>query len=354
VTRERLAETIRLQGAGFGPLGCPFYGALAAELGLDLASDGPVARVLLPYSDASFQAAYVLRLFGGVHRMALAGDAPAVAAHFPSTGGDGDARAAMDAMRELLAEPPAPVLDAMTRPPQTNEVGRSVAIASGLLVVAAELGRPVRLREIGASAALNSRCDSYWYEQDGAGWGDPRSRVRFVDLWNGGRPPFGADLAIADRRACDRDPIDATNPDGALTLLSYVWPEPAERFARAHAAIAAAAAVPVPLDRADVVDWLPGQLTTPHPGEVLVVFHSVFWQYLDAATQASVRGALASAGARASVDAPLAWLRLEPHAEHYVPAELRLTVWDGRSPDGHERLLGTSGFHGGPIEWLAG
>ncbi len=354
MTQEKLAETIRLQGIGFDALGCPFYQALMPELQHDLEIDGPVARLLLPYASESFEGAYVLRLLGGVHRMVLAGDAPAVAAHFPSTGGDGDPHAAMVAMRDLLADPPAEVLDAFRRPPQTNEVGRSVALVSGLLVVAEETRLPVRAREMGASAALNSRCDSYWFEQHGTGWGRKESNVRFVDLWNGGVPPFDAPLEIVERRACDRDPIDPTTAEGALTLLSYVWPEPAERFTRARDAIANAARVPVAIDRADVRDWLPEQLAEPHPGTALVVFHSVFWQYLDAATQDALRAHLADAGRAATRDAPLAWLRLEPNAQRYVPAELRLTVWDGSEATGHERLLATTGFHGGAIDWIAG
>ena len=348
-----LVETIRLQGEGFRALGCPFYGRLGEELARDVERDGPVARVLAPYADASFQDAYVLRLFGGVHRMALNGDAPAVAAHFPSTGGDGDAAAAMAAMRARLREPPGEVLDAMSRPPQTNEVGRSVALASGMLVVAHELGLPMRLREMGSSAALNSRLDSYWYEQDGVGWGRADSSVRFVDLWSGGTPPFGAAVDIVDRRGCDRDPIDATTAAGALALLSYVWPEPQERFARARDAIALAREVPVVIDRADVVEWLPAQLGEPHPGVALVVFHSVFWQYLPPGSQQALRDQLGRAGAAATPDAPLVWLRLEPHATNYVPAELRITIWNGEASEGRERLLATTGFHGGPITWLA-
>jgi len=349
-----LLEAIRWQRAGFRALGCPFYDALCAELALDVEADGPVARVLAPYADASVEAAYVLRLLGGLHRMVLSGDAPAVAAHFPSTEGDGDARAAMVGMRELFTEPPAAVLDAMTRPPQTNEVGRSVALASGMLVVAQELGLPLRLREMGSSAALNSRLDAYRYEQDGTGWGRPDSPVRFVDLWSGGAPPFSAGMTIVDRRGCDRDPIDATSGAGALTLLSYVWPEPQERFTRAREAIAMAGELPVVIDRADVLDWLPEQLREPHPGLALVVFHSVFWQYLPAETQGALRQHLRRAGAAATADAPLAWLRLEPNVDNYVPAELRLTVWNGQTTEPHERLLGTTGFHGGPITWLAG
>jgi hypothetical protein len=349
-----LVETIRLQGRGFAALGCPFYGALGEELALEVERDGPVARVLAPYGDEPFEAAYVLRLFGGVHRMVLHGVAPAVAAHFPSVGGDGDARAAMVAMRELLRVPPPMVLDAMTRPPQTNEVGRSVALVSGLLVLANEVRLPLRLREMGTSAGLNLRLDSYRYTQGASGWGRADSPVRFVDLWSGGAPPFSADLDVLDRRGCDRDPIDATTDDGALKLLSYVWPEPRERFTRARDAIALAAGVPVEIDRADVIDWLPAQLGEPRqPGTALVIFHSVFWQYLPPATQSALRGFLETAGAAATPDAPLAWLRLEPHAENYVPAELRCTIWNGRA-EPRDRLLATTGFHGGAIKWLGG
>ena len=148
-------------------------------------------------------------------------------------------------VEELLADPPPELRDALRRPPQTNEVGRSVALASGLLVVAAETGLPIRVRELGASGGLNLRPDSYWYERDGAGWGNATSPVRFVDLWVGGGPPFGEGAEIVDRRGCDRDPIDPTTVDGAQTLLSYVWPEPAQRFVRARDAIALAHDVPV-------------------------------------------------------------------------------------------------------------
>lgn len=321
----------------------------------DLHAAGPVARVLEPFAPAPFEDAYVLRLFGGVHRMVLGGNAPALAAHFPSTGGDGDASAAMHALRALVhPEPPPDVLDALTRPPQTNEVGRAAALASGLLVIAEQVGHPLRLREIGASGGLNLRPDRFWYEQDGAAWGNPASPVRFVDLWRGGAPPFTPGAAIADRRGCDRHPIDATTDDGALTLLSYVWPEPPERFARLRDAVALAHEIPVPIDRADAAVWLLDQLAEPEAGTALVVYHSVVWQYLDDGTRVALDAALTEAGRAATADTPVAWLRLEPHATSYVPAELRLTVWDGSSPAPLDRLLATTGFHGGLIRWNPG
>ena len=41
----------------------------------------------------------------------------------------------------------------LNRPPQTNEVGRAAALLGGLRHVTAEAALPVRLVEIGASAA---------------------------------------------------------------------------------------------------------------------------------------------------------------------------------------------------------
>jgi hypothetical protein len=353
--RAKLLATIRRQGVGFGAwgvLGSPFYEGLCEELALDVEHDGPAARLLAPFADAPFEAAYVLRLLGGVHRLVLSGEAPTLAGHFPSVGGDGDARAAMAAMRELLAAPPPDVLHALDRPPQTNEVGRSVALTSGLLVIAKEVGMPLRLREIGASGGLNLRPDSYWYEQGGSGWGNDASPVRFVDLWHGGVPPFLPGAEIRDRRGCDRDPIDATTSIGILTLLSYVWPEPPERFRRVRDAIELAAATPVVIDRADALVWLPDQLDEPRPGTALVVYHSVVWQYLEPETRAALRAQLNQAGSTATRDTPLAWLRLEPHPTRYAPAELRLTLWNGHA-EPHERLLATTSFHGGVITWLS-
>lgn len=350
-----LIETIRRQRAGFllsRGAETPFYAACAEEMIADVERDGPATRVLAPFADAAFDQAYVLRYLAGLHRLALSGDSAELAAHFPSTGGDGDAHAAMRSVATLMDDLPPMLLDALTRPPQTNEVGRAAALASALLVVADRYSRPLCLREIGSSAGLNLRLDSYWYEHEGKGWGDERSPVRFVDLWRGGAPPFGTPAEIADRRGCDRNPIDTTDPEGALNLLSYVWPEPRERFDRAHAAMDIAARHPVSVDRADAREWLPAQLADRRPGAAMVVFHSVFWQYLDDDSQRVLVEALTSTGQAATRETPLAWVRLEPHPVTFVPNELRLTCWDGTTASGDDTLLATTGFHGGAIEWL--
>jgi hypothetical protein len=346
VAARAVAENLRRQALGCRYMGSSFYAALLEAMVDDLEAGGPVWALLEPHASEPFDAAYHLRLLAGVHRMVLVGAAPALAAHFPTTGGDGDVEAMVPAYLGLLAERPEPVLDALRRPPQTNEVGRSAALAGGLATVARRTALPLHLLEIGTSAGLNLRLDRYWYEQDGHGWGDSSAAVRFVDLWSPARPPLEAGAVIATRRGCDRDPIDAGGSEGALTLLSYVWPGQDARFAMLRDALAIAGRFPVEIDRADAVEWLSARLAQPHAGFATVVMHSVFWQYLPQEARGSIVAIFAAAGARATPAAPLAWLRLEPSSTG-AALELRVTTW----PGGADVVLATAGFHAGPVDW---
>ena len=215
---------------------------------------------------------------------------PELARHLPSTGGDGDPDGVWAALCDLLEAPPLPLLDVLTRPPQTNEVARSASLIGGFLVVANETHRPLHVLEIGASAGLNLRFDRFRYEQGEEGYGPADSAVRFAGLWEDGQPPFDAPLEVSERRGCDLDPVDATTADGRLTLLSYVWPDQLERFARTAAAIDIAARVPAVVDRADATAWLTDRLLEPADGTTTVVFHSVMWQYLTDATRCHPSG----------------------------------------------------------------
>jgi hypothetical protein len=349
--QDQLITTIRWQQRGFSRLGRPFYDALSSELIADVKADGPAGRLLAPFAAEPLESAYVLRLFAGLHWLVLRGEAPVLARHFPSSGGGGDARGAMQVIRSVLREPPPEVTGYLVHPPQTNEVGRAAALASGLAYLAGKAGLPLCLREIGASAGLNLRLDSYWYEQDGAGLGNATSPVRFTGLWRGASTPFAVRPRVLDRRGCDRNPIEVSTDAGAMRLLSYVWPEPAARFARARDAIALASGQPVTIDRADAAEWLPGQLRARQPQAVLVVYHSVVWQYLGQTVQDQIRAQLAAAGATATPQTPLAWLKLEPHPHTYFPAELRLTLWNGQAGEPEHRLLATTDFHGGTLHW---
>ena len=343
-----LVDVTRIYEIACNSMGSPFYGELLERMAGDVASGGPLGRFLEERLDSTYEDAVPLRFLGGIHRLVLAGQVPELAARFPSVGGDGDAERAWPAIVDALEPHRNAVRDALTRPPQTNEVGRSASMVGGFLLVARETQLPLRVLEIGSSAGLNLRFDRYWYETDGAGYGDPASPVRFTGLWEEGRPPFDAPITVAERRGCDRDPIDAATEDGRLTLLSYVWPGQTERFAVLRAALDVARDVPVTIDRAEIPAWLPRQLSESSGGFATVVFHSITWQYLTDEERAAAEAALATAGGQARSDAPLAWLRLEPSAD-LSHTELRVTTW----PGGSERLLARCHYHLGPVHWVA-
>jgi hypothetical protein len=347
-SRSHLALVFRLQAAGCRHGGSEFYGDLCDLLALDADTGGAVIGAMGQHAHEPFDAVYHLRLLAGLHRMALTGDAPALAARFPSTGGDGDAHSAWDVIEPLLRDPPPQVLDALSRPVQTNEVGRAAPLASGLAVIGARTGLPTRLLEIGSSAGLNLRLDRYRYEAGGAAWGDPSSNVRFVNDWDGGVPPFRSAMPVRDRRGCDLAPIDVAAPAADVTLLSFVWPGQAQRFERLREALDIARGMPVDIDAQPADSWLAEQLAAPVGGTVTVVFHSVVWQYIPPPAQQAILSTLDEAGGRATRDAPLAWLRLEP-APEMVGTELRCTQW----PGGDEQLLATAGFHAGRVAWLS-
>jgi hypothetical protein len=339
VTEAPLVGVIRIYELACNALGSPFYGELLDLMAGDVASGGAVARFLDDRLDSTYEEAVPLRLLGGIHRLVLA--------RFPSVGGDGDAAQAWPAVLEALETHGDAIRDALTRPPQTNEVGRSASLVGGFLVISRDMRLPLRVLEVGTSAGLNLRFDRYWYQADGATFGDPASPVRFAELWEGGQPPFDTPLTIAERRGCDRDPIDAGTEDGRLTLLSYVWPGQTERFAMLRAALEVARDLPVAIDRADIPEWLTAHLREPAIGRATVVFHSITWQYLTDDERATAETELAAAGWRATNDAPLAWLRLEPSADRTHP-ELRVRTW----PGGEDRLLAHCHYHLGPVLWV--
>jgi hypothetical protein len=344
--QEVLARRLRFQARACADLGSPLYAELMARAAVDVEARGPVFDVLVGHEGDPGEDAIALRLFAGLHRLALDGGAPDVAAHFPSTGGDSDADAAWPAVLDAIRDQ-APRLQAgLSSPPQTNEVGRSAALLVGFHTVAAETARPLRLLEVGTSAGLNLRWDRYCFEIGATSVGDPRSPVRFPSSWFEGTWSLPRAVAVAERRGCDAAPIDPSREDDRLRLLSYVWPDQRARFERLAGALEVARRVAVVVDAADACDWLDVRLSEPADGVATVVFHSIFVQYLTAAGRSRLLATIEEAGRRASDTAPVAWLRMEPGGRH---AEVRLTMW----PGGRERVLATAGFHGQPVRWLS-
>lgn len=235
--------------------------------------------------------------------------------------------------------------DLVDRGVQTNEIGRCASLVGGFLLVAQQTRLPLRILEVGAAAGLNLRWDSYLYEARGRTWGDPESLVRLCSF-DGDVPALDARAKVVERRGCDLAPVDPTSEQGRLTLLSYVWPDQLARVRLLRLALEVAEGLPVPVDEEDAVSWLERQLGAESKGIATIVFHSIVMQYLTSDDKTQARTLIEEAGARASSDAPFAWLRMEPDGDE---AEVRLTVW----PPGTDRLVARSDFHGQAVRWLA-
>ncbi len=296
-----------------------------------------------PGTDA-FADALPLRLAGGLHALVRRGDAPGLAGCYPPNPLPGE-EALWAALRPVLAEPD--LLPWLDSAPQTNEVGRSAVLMSGLLAVAHSFPKPMELLELGASAGLNLLLDRYGYELGGVRAGDPGSPLQLRPEWTGAPPP-GAPVRVVRRRGVDLNPLDPRS-DGER-LLAYVWPDQAGRLARLEAALAIAREEPPEVERADAADWLEARLREPgepgEPGATRVVLHSIAFQYFPEESKARIAAGIEAAGAAATAASPLAWLRYE--FEDGDEATLRLRTW----PDGGDRLLALCHPHGKWMRWL--
>ena len=331
-----MAEVLRLQALAQSRWNTALLEHLAAEV----EEGGPASRALVPIADLGHEQAPALRLLGGAHRLALEGRAPDYAAHAPTCGGDGDVEAAWPALRALCASG---ALDELVLlPVQTNEPRRAAALLPGFAHVQAATGLPLRLREIGSSAGLLLRFDRYAYVVGGSTWGDPASPVC---LRATGEVPLGP-VDVVDRRGCDVSPLDPVAD--RTRLLGWIWPDELPRFGVVAAALDLAAEHPVDVDRAPASEWLGG--LSPAAGTTTVVFHSIMWQYLPREEKKAVVATLRALGARATPDAPVAWLTFEPHKPDPAKgAELGVTLW----PGGERRVLAMCGDHGDPVSWQA-
>jgi hypothetical protein len=318
----------------------------------------PAAAVALGHiAEDPSAAAVPLRWLGGLHHLALKGIEPWCS---------GWSEAARDTVSE------APGLDAfldrairlawetqhlglqaaLSLPPQTNEVQRSVALLPGLLQVAQLCRRPIELLEIGASAGLNLWCDRYRHDHGVWSWGEPTSGLTLRCAWSGPMPSAAsADLRVARRAACDARPIDLRRPDEGLRLASFIWPDQAERLVRLQAARHLVAAwmaeSGVSVEALPAGEFLRRELGARRLGHALVLMHSVVWQYIAAPEQRAIAALVQSAGEAATAESPVAWLQLEPRSQD-GSVELRCRYW----PGGQDQLLARAHPHGAHLDWL--
>lgn len=312
--REEIAQGCLDQAMWAERLGSPMYQALLLRMAEDVRAGGPCLAALEPHMPRSRMLAPLL-LLGAIHGAVLEGKLPEAARYYPSMGGQPDVEALWP---HFLAAVPKAVLPVCV---QTNEVGRSRALLPGFLEIVIRTQRPLRLLEIGASAGLNLRWDHF----------------PFLDV--------PREVHVAERRGCDLNPIDPTLEESRPAMLCFLWPDQSERLRQLSQALEIARRVPARVDRSDAIPWLRTHLADPRPGVATVVFHSIVMPYLSEEARDEVRRVIEEAGQRATPDAPLAWLSMEPEGQG---ADVHLAVW----PGGERRLIAQAGAHGAEVKLI--
>jgi hypothetical protein len=345
---DAVRRSFREQAAYCARLDSPFMQRLCSLFAERLADSNEVFAGVLqwPGDPRPSHDSVPLRLCGALHWLVLAGkDARLAQVYPPNPAAD---EALWPAIEAAAQSHEAAILARLQSPPQTNEVRRSAVLLPGFLEIARRYpGRPFVTSEPGASAGLNMNWDLYRYRLGALGWGAPDAPVTLAPEWRGDsllEPP--ARLTIAEKSACDLNPLDGRSPDDRLRLLSYLWADQTERIALTRAALQLLDSHPVRIERADAVDWLRRRLAVPRPDVVHVVYHSICWQYFPKDRQAAGEALLRTAGARATERAPLAWLRFEDDGAG-PGAGLWLTTW----PGGIHRNLARADHHGRWIDW---
>ncbi|MFN3231598.1 MAG: DUF2332 domain-containing protein [Alphaproteobacteria bacterium] len=338
----------------------PLTALLLKSLADDL-SKGGITRDILPHWDGDpNDDALPLRFAGALHYAVLTGNAARLAGFYPNVGGRSREDGFWEAAEETIRTNRTIVDDFLKGPPQTNEVRRSAVLLGGFLTVAQATGLPLRCLEIAASAGLNLNWDSFYYsiatDSGERHWGNPDSPVQLQSDWRGPSTDLATEVTVVERAGCDISPIDLSDPDTGTRMSSYIWPDQLARFHNLTAAIEIARENGLTLERADAADWAHRQLRQRRTGTATVIYHSIAQHYFSTETRDGVKQAIEQAGAKATDDAPIAWLRMElpddwismkANMRTQLP-ELRLRLW----PGGEDRLLATVHPHGNTAQWI--
>ncbi|KGN39413.1 DUF2332 domain-containing protein [Knoellia subterranea] len=318
------------------------YGVLVQVLADDWDRGGVVREILAGHEDASPGDMVQLRLLAGIHRIVLRGDAPELAEFYPSAGGSAapDVYAVWPALEPVLRSHVAELREGLDVAPQTNEVGRTVALLAGLSEALRRNGiRQIRLLEPGASAGLGLLVDRYRFVGDGWTAGPVDAPLVLDGCEAPGFVP--EEFEVLERRGCDLAPFDATTGEGAAYLRSFIWPHMPERDARLRGALETLRGTPVTVDRAGGAEWVRDQVDRPAADDVLtVVWHSITRQYWPRAEYDAMLAAVDEARARM----PLARVALED------PDPLPTEGWWRPQIEVDDDVIGWCTHHGPPLE----
>jgi hypothetical protein len=210
-------------------------------------------------------------ILAALYDLALAGNAPALAAAYAAADGTAAAAAAIDT---LLTMTSSVVAIAARRPLRAGETGRHAVLYPAIAEAAHRAGaQAVVLIDVGGSAGLNLNVDRAGITySNGRSLGDPSSPVQQEASIAGRRPvPARAIPEVVARIGVDLDPVDVTDPDEIRWLRACLAPDQPEQAAKLDAELALAAAAPPLLLAGNAVEVLPEALAQVPAGALPVV-----------------------------------------------------------------------------------
>jgi hypothetical protein len=330
-------------------LGSPLTADLCLAFATDFESGGIIRSLTKDWPGNPRKDALALRLTGCLHHAALTGRSSLLQAAYPPTAQGASARDIWPFARDWLDENENWVRDFIKGAPQTNETRRCIAMLPAFLELAARFRLPMNLLELGASAGLNQIWDRYGYDAGAWSW-PPAMRLGDTPVMTDWRGPAPAALderpEIANREACDLNPVNLGDPEEVMRLKCYTWPDQPERLQRLDKAVELSRQCGVKVDRADARDWLLEKLANRPSGQLTIVYHSVFLIYPPRDVIGAIMSAIAAEGEKATDDKPLAWVCFESDAlfsgNPRSPAMItRLQSW----PGGEAKVLNRSDGH---------
>lgn len=341
---ERILAHFREQAAFCTSYGSPFTGDLINAMADDLESGGPTAALVAQWQTNPRADALSLRMAGALHAAVLTNRDPALAALYPGHASQWRISEVWPAVRAFLERERVWVAEFIRSAPQTNETRRSIALLSGFLTFAETWNGPIDTLEIGASAGLNLNWDRFAYRTRDWSWGGESPVVIDTD-WNGAPPPISTQIKVRSRAACDLNPLDIRDEAQRLQLKSYIWPDQPDRLARFDGAVALAIANDARVERADAAEWIADRLAHRARDAATIVYHSIFLQYPPREARTAIVDAIHAAGASATPEAPLAWVRLEPEGVTDGIDTPRMVIDLHTWPAGERRVLGYTDGH---------
>jgi hypothetical protein len=345
--RAKFNEACEMQAEACAALGSPFTAQLCTLMAVNSFSSQALEQVLANWpGDVSYRGHSVpLRLCGALNSLARSGQAPSLTAAYPPHHAQTLDAAFWQALDKAVLASEDRILAQLEFAPQTNEVRRANGLMPALLHLSVSHNLPIRLYEMGASAGLNLALDQFAYRFADKNYGPNTAPFTLHPDWEGPTPPH-VEIDIRHRAGCDLNPLDVATPEGRVRLMSYIWPDQAERVERTEKAIELATQLAIKVDKLDAATWLKQQLSKTTPGHLHVVYNTVAFQYFPNEAQQEIRNLLFEKGREATADQPLVWLQLEVDGNKPGFA-ISQQVW----PSGKTVELGRIDAHGRWVSW---